>query len=249
MKNYNFAENYENLNLWVFSDEKTPDESKTSFKDKFILLLKDPNTYTILKENKILYLPTLIILGLTLIVETSSLLPIINIKRLEKTHLQYEDSVNLLNSINKEREEKFDILKDHTSLLSNPAPTYLFAFYLLETMPRDVQIVDYTVDNIGFKLNVISNDSISAKKLIALLIDNKLINKESIKINRLVSQSNQLEQEMTSKNIPTESIILEISGKLNQFSLNERIESQKSSGNHGFYRKLDLYHSLIKLLK
>jgi len=249
MKNYNFAENYENLNLWEFSDEKNLDGSKISFKDKFILLLKDPNTYIILKENKILYLPTLIILGLTLIVETSSLLPIINIKRLEKTHFQYEDRVNLLNSINKEREEKFGILKDHTSLLSNPAPTYLFAFYLLETMPRDVQIVDYTVDNIGFKLNVISNDSISAKKLIALLIDNKLINKESIKINRLVSQANQLEQEMTSKNIPTESIILEISGKLNQFSLNERIESQKSSGNHGFYRKLDLYQSLIKLLR
>ena len=249
MKNYNFAENYEDLNLWEFSNDKNLDRTKIPFKDKFILLLKDPKVFNILKENRILYMPTSIILLLTLIVETISLVPIINIKRLEKSHFQYEDSVNLLNSINKEREKKFTALKDHTSLLSNPAPTYLFAFYLLETMPRDVQIVDYTVDNKGFKLNVISNDSISAKKLIALLIDNKLINKDTIKINRLVSQSNQLEQEMTAKNIQNESIILEISGKLNQFSLNERIESQKSSGNHGFYRKLDLYQSLIKLLR
>ena len=91
MKNYNFAENYENLNLWEFSEEKTLDGSKISFKDKFILSLKDPNTYNFLKENKILYLPSLIILGLTLIVEISSLLPIINIKKLEKTHFQYND--------------------------------------------------------------------------------------------------------------------------------------------------------------
>ncbi len=249
MTNYNFAENYENLNLWKFSNEISIDESTISFKDKFIKLIRNPDLLISLKENKILYLPTLFVLGGTLIIEILSLVPIINIKRLETSHFKYEDNVNLLNSINKEREEKFGTLKDHTSLLSNPAPTYLFAFYLLETMPRDVQIVDYTVDNIGFKLNVISNDSISAKQLITLLIDNKLINKETLKINRLVSQSNQVEQEMINQNVLNESIVLEISGKLNQFSLEDRIKSQKSSGNFGFYKKLDLYQSLINLLR
>ena len=249
MKNYNFAENYENLNQWEFSNDIAVDKSRITTKEKFIELFTNLDILNIFKENKILFLPTLFVLGGTLIVEIFSIIPIINIKRLETTHYQYEDQVNLLNSINKEREEKFGILKDHTSLLSNPAPTYLFAFYLLEAMPKDVQIVDYTVDNVGFKLNVISNDSISAKKLITLLIENKLINKENIRINRLVSQSNQAETEIIGENVPSESIVLEISGKLNLLSLEDRIKSQRTSGNLGFYKKLELYQSLLKLLK
>ena len=36
------------------------------------------------------------------------IIPIINIKRLENAHFEYEDKVNALNDLNKDREEKFN---------------------------------------------------------------------------------------------------------------------------------------------
>ena len=72
----------------------------------------------------------------------------------------------------------FQNLTKHTSLMSNPSPVYLFAFLMQETLPKNVQLVDYTVDNTGFKLSAISSDMNSTKKFISLLLENKIIDRD-----------------------------------------------------------------------
>ena len=58
----------------------------------------------------------------------------------------------------------------------------------------------------------------STKKFISLLLENKIVDNETLKINRLVNQSSNREQggfDDTYTN--NDSIVLEVSGKLYQF--------------------------------
>ncbi|MBO8229878.1 hypothetical protein CU313_05575 [Prochlorococcus marinus str. MU1404] len=249
MKDYNFANNYENINLWDFKKDVNLDSTENIYKYKLLKILKTyPNLLNSLKTKKILYVPSFIVLSGVIIIEMISLIPKFNINRLEVKHIEYEEKVNSLNKINRERERNFKNLKKHSSLLSNPAPTYLFAFLLQDSIPKNVQLVDYTVDNVGFKLNAISEGSDSTKKFISLLLENEIIDNKSLKINRLVNQSpgsTQNPEEFTNN----KSIVLEISGKINHFSLIERINFHEESDNNGVYKKLSLYLKLLELLK
>ena len=251
MKDYNFSNNYENVNSWSIEKDVITDSNEVKKVDSLLNLLSSyPNLLNYLKSKKILYVPSLAVLAGVSIIEMISLISIINIKRLEAIHYEYEDKVNSLNDINRGRESNFKNLIQHTSLMSNPSPSYLFAFFLQETMPKNVQLVDYTVDNTGFKLSAISNDMNSTKKFISLLIENKIIDRNSLKINRLVSQSSNMEQDGIRENISSnESIVLEVSGKLNQLSLRDRMQFHKESQNLGIYKKLSTYSKLLELLR
>ena len=251
MKDYNFSNNYENVDSWSIEKDFISESDELSNVDKLINSFKSyPNLLNSLKTKKVLYIPSLVVLAGVGIVEITSLFSVINIKRLESSHYEYEEKVNSLNDINRGRENNFKNLTQHTSLLSNPSPAYLFAFLMQESMPKSVQLVDYTVDNNGFKLSAISSDMNSTKKFISLLIENKIINNNTLKINRLVNQSsNREEGGFEESNLNNESIILEVSGNLHQFSLKERLIFHKESQDLGTYKKLSTYSKLLELLR
>jgi hypothetical protein len=251
MKDYNFSNNYENVDSWSIEKDVISYSSELSYGDKlFNLFSSYPNLLNSLKTKKVLYIPPLVILAGVGIIEFISLFSIINIKRLESKHYEYEEKVNSLNDINKSREDYFQKLSKHTSLMSNPSPAYLFAFLMQETMPKSVQLVDYTVDNTGFKLSAISSDMNSTKKFISLLIENKIIDNKTLKINRLVNQSSNSEQEsFDDNNSNNESIVLEVSGNIHQLSLEERLILHKESQDLGTHKKLSIYSKLLELLR
>ena len=134
-------------------------------------------------------------------------------------------------------------------MLSNPSPAYLFGFYLQESLPKNVQLLDYLVDNEGFKLNANSSDLISTNKFISLLLENKLIDRESIEINRIINQSSNNESSFSEQVFPVDSVAIEISGKILQLPLNERIQSSKESDDLGKFKKLSDYSKLLELLR
>ncbi|MDA9704179.1 hypothetical protein N9U76_01940 [Prochlorococcus sp. AH-736-L19] len=251
MKDYNFSNNYENVDSWSIEKDVIDDSNELSYIEKLISLFRsNPNLLNYLKTKKVLYIPSLVILAGVGIVELISLFSILNIKKLESKHFEYEEKVISLNDINKNRENYFQNLIKHTSLMSNPSPAYLFAFLMQETIPKSVQFVDYTVDNTGFKLSAISSDMNSTKKFISLLLENKIIDNKTLKINRLVNQSSNREQggfDDTSSN--NESVVLEISGKLHQFSLKDRLILHRESQDLGTFKKLSTYSKLLELLR
>ena len=116
-------------------------------------------------------------------------------------------------------------------------------------MPKNVQILDYLVDNEGFKLNANSSDLISTNKFISLLLENKLIDKESIEINRIINQSSNNQSSFSEQVFPVDSVAIEISGKILQLPLNERIQSSKESDDLGKFKKLSDYSKLLELLR
>ena len=206
MTDYNFAKNYENIKDWEFKNQSQSGRESDNFVDQLLNFINSyPNLILLIKTKKILFVPTLFVLAGVVIVEIAALIPAINIKRLESKHFEYEDKVNTLNGVNLDLENKFIKLKKHTSLLSNPSPAYLFGFYLQESLPKDVQLLDYLVDNSGFKLNATSSDLISANKFISLLLENKLVDKESIKINRIINQSANNQSSFSEQSFPVDS--------------------------------------------
>ena len=134
-------------------------------------------------------------------------------------------------------------------MLSNPSPAYLFGFYLQESLPKNVQLLDYLVDNEGFKLNANSSDLISTNKFISLLLENKLIDKESIEINRIINQSSNNQSSFSEQAFPVDSVAIEISGKIVHLPLKDRIQSSKESDDLGKFKKLSDYSELLELLR
>ena len=250
MTEYNFAKNYENIKDWKFKTQAPINRLSGNYLDQILITLKSyPDFILFLKEKKILYVPTIFVFVSTGFIQIISLAPTINIQRLKSTHFEYEEKVNALNDINRDREDKFNILKNHSSLLSNPTPSYLFGFYLQKSIPKNVQLLDYLVDNSGFKLNAISNDLVTTNKFISLLRENKLIDKNSIKINRIMNQVNNSDESMSDQAIKLDSISIELSGKINHLPLIERIEAHKASSDYGNFKKLSTYFELLKLIR
>ncbi len=251
MTDYNFAKNYQNIKLWKYKKQTIDYSAENNIFDQFLNILKSYQaTFLLLKSNKILYIPTSVVLAAVGIVEIISILPIINIKRLENSHLEYEEKVNALNEINQDREEKFNLLKDHSSLLSNPSPSYLFGYYLQKSVPKNVQLTNYIVDHSGFRIDAISSDLVSANKLISLLLENKLIDNKSMKINQIINQVNNSGSSMIGNTPrPLDSISIVISGDLVYLPLKDRILSHKLSNDYGNFEKLNNFVELLELIR
>ena len=81
-----------------------------------------------------------------------------------------------------------------------------------------------------------------------MLLDNKLVNNDSIEIKRIINQVNNEDSSEQQINI-ADSISIEISGKLNHFSLIDRIKSYKESEGNGNLKKLSDYFQLLELIR
>ena len=86
-------------------------------------------------------------------------------------------------------------------------------------------------------------------QFISLLLENKLIDKESIKINRIINQSSNNQSSFSEQAFPLDSVSIEISGKILHLPLKERIESSKSSNDLGGFKKLNNYFELLELIR
>ena len=250
MIKYNFVKNYKTINLWSYKKNLNVIDSKTSedqsiinkFKS-FISKFNNLKKFTI--SNKILFIPSFSILFLTLTIELFKLIPIINVRRYESYHYQYEDTISQLNDINKSLESDFNSFLKYASIYSISAPDYLFGYYLQSLIPSSVQISDYTIDNYGFKINVSASNIISINKLLNLLFDNPLIETESLKLVRLIDQSRVSEDSMESNQ--SQAVVVEITGKLSKSSLQTIIELNKNAYNYGTLSKLNKYSYILNL--
>tara|TARA_E500000331_G_scaffold116412_1_gene113678 strand:+ start:7112 stop:7876 length:765 start_codon:yes stop_codon:yes gene_type:complete len=251
MIKYNFAKNYKTIKLWSYKNINKPISSNTnqdlSIVSKFLGYLpkiKYLNKFS--KSNKILFAPSFSIIALTLLIQFISLIPRINIKRLENYHYSYEDNVNQLSDINRSLESDFNSFIKYASLYAISAPDYLFGYYLQSLIPAGVQLSDYTIDNYGFKINAIGSDIISINKLLNLLLDNKLVESDSLKLMRLIDQS-KLTNDSIDNNQLKAGVVIEITGKLSKLSLKNTIELNKNAFNYGTLSKLNKYSNILNL--
>ena len=252
MIKYNFAKNYKTINIWSYKENLIVLDSKKTEEISIInkiqsYIPKFKNLKNFANSNKILFIPSFSILFLTLSIQIFKLIPTINVKRFESYHYQYEDTISQLNDINQSLESDFNSFIKYASIYAISAPDYLFGYYLQSLIPSAVQISDYTIDNYGFKISASGSDIISINKLLNLLLDNKLIEKDSLKLVRLIDQSRVSDGSIESNQSQTVGVVVEITGKLIKSSLQTIIELNKNAYNYGTLSKLNKYSYILNL--
>tara|TARA_Y100001968_G_C19446874_1_gene765879 strand:+ start:620 stop:1393 length:774 start_codon:yes stop_codon:yes gene_type:complete len=251
MIKYNFAKNYTLDNFWdsnkLYESINSGEDFKFNINSLFLNnLLKFPLIKQLVKNQKILYLPSSLIVSLFLCIEIISIPSRINIMKFESSHFEYIDKVNKLNTINRALEENYNLLLEYSSLFAKSSPDSLFAHLLQSYTPNNFQFVDYTVDNQGFKINAIGKDLDTVNQFISNLIVSDIIDRDSVKLVRLTNLSSNAGNE-SMNNVGDFGSSIEILGKWSPIDLTKRIQYSSLYKNKGLYIKLSMFKDLLEI--
>ena len=242
MIDYNFINNYSDLNTWNESEVKQEKENLEALKiNKKLYNLAI--SIKGLSANKILYYPSTLILTIILILTSISIPFRININRLETIHKEYVQKISKISSLKQQLNSYIDELVDHESIYASSSQAFLFAYFLQKSTPNDVELKEYLVDKDGFFIKASGSSIKSINKMLTLLVESPLIRSETLLVKRIITQSNAGSSIMNNTN-PS---LFEITGKIKPLSLKSRISHLKSSYNYGYSSKLVNYQELINL--
>jgi len=251
MIKYNFATKYSSLKIWQKDKYPIKKEKHPINDDELSIILNDlktkfPLTSSILINNKILYFPSLTIISFFLLIELFAIFPRVNIMRLESNHLKYEDAALQISDINKSLESNFDSLIDYSEIISSNSPTILFGYFLQSNIPENVQLIDYTVDYKGFKMNAMGENIESINQFITNLLTIKFIDRDTVELVRLSNNSAQPSADYNS-DVPSFGVNIELNGEWLPTSLEGRIKYNTSSKNQGQVLKLSMFKNILDL--
>ena len=156
----------------------------------------------------------------------------------QNNHLKYQADINELRMAKIFIEENIDNVISLSTIYRSHSPAYLFANFLQESIPDDVKISNYLLNNTGFRVEFITKDLESTNKLIKLLSSISLIDNNSITIEYI--------REVPSKK--DKKVILELNGKLKNLSLQERLKYNLLFEDFGRYTKLNIFKDIENIL-
>ena len=175
---YNFALNNKDLKRW---EPKGNIKSKktTSFKEKIELLKK------YIKDNPLLFYPHFATIFLVILVQIFSLNPSFVVRRLKPKHEEYifvqQRIKKIKTDIKKFKKELNDLKPNFISI----TPTYLFTFYIQNSMPTNIKLKKYKLNKNFFFLEAESYTLKAINEMITLLIESPIIDEKSVSIKRI----------------------------------------------------------------
>tara|TARA_Y100001968_G_C19382533_1_gene731076 strand:+ start:267 stop:998 length:732 start_codon:yes stop_codon:yes gene_type:complete len=240
---YNFLDNYNGLKRWDSSKQERK-SIKLNFNLSFFSNFKTASEF--IKVNRILYIPSAVIIFLTSINWATAIIPYRNIQILEEKHLDYNNKLSSFSYHKSLILQNIDKVSDYSTIHTIASPSFLFAYFLQKSIPSNVELYDYVIDNQGFRINASGSNLEDINLMIELLIISPIINSNSIKVNRITGGAN---QNMSSIQSNSNNLMFEIEGKLNHLGLEERVSFYKESANYGKIYKLEKYIKLKNLFK
>ena len=237
---YNFLEQYENLNIW--------DQQKTNKNNIF-----EENIYNdfkknffLLKKKKIIYYPSLSILGITALTWIFSSIYIFNIIWLKENHEKYLANTNKLQMIVQSLNSNINKVVNHSKFYTSSLDGFLFGKFLEASVPEGIQITKFEVNKDIFSITLNSRNLEILNQFITLIGSNPIINKSQLKINTVNSIENQ--KVINSSTISNNKFYLAISGKLKNLSLDNRIKSNINFDNNGKVYKLNIFAKIRNII-
>ena len=219
---YNFAHKYNELLKWEPRGNIERKKS-TSFKDKIEFL----RNY--IKDNPLLFYPQFATIFLVIIIQILNLYPSFVVRRLKPKHEEHtflqQRIKRIKTDIKKFKKELNDLKPNFTSI----TPTYLFTFYIQNSMPINIKLKKYKLNKNFFFLEAESYTLKAINEMITLLIESPIIDEKAVSINRI-----KREGEIDS------TFSVEISGKI----LKTNIDSKEY-----LYNEASAYGLLEKLLR
>ena len=236
---YNFAFKDSKLSPWQRPAPPNILVSDASLKKKIIFLYQE------FHKNSELFYPSSLILILSAGIYFLNIFPNLTIKKLEADHNQFLLISSKLNDLNLSKQRYRKNLNNVADYFTKPTSSYLFAFYLQNSVPKGVKINSYSFSDNGFDINVSAYNLDSLNEFITLIIESPIVQKKTVtvsQVKRINSNSNR------GDNISSK-FDLEIYGLIEKFDIKKREALYIESNANGLLRKLNRFIYLKLLLR
>ena len=236
---YNFAFKDSKLSPWQRPAPPNILVSDASLNKKIVFLYQE------FHKNSELFYPSSLILILSFGIYFFNMFPNYSIKKLEADHNEYLLISTKLSDLDASKQSYRKSLKNFEEYFTRPTTSYLFAFYLQNSVPKGVQINSYSFSDNGFDINVSAFNLDSLNEFITLIVESPILKKQTItisQINRLDSNSRK-EENISSK------FDLEIYGLTEKIDIKKREILYLESNAKGLLRKLQRFNHLKSLLR
>ena len=249
MSRFNFLENYDSLKIWENKISNLPIDSTAKNKYLDISKINVSIIKNSIKDNKFFLIPPLSILGMTLIIFFLSILPKLNIWRLTNKSISFDNNYLELENNNNQIESTANEIKTYIPSFNIKSPVLLFSYFLQSSIPDEVTILDYSLNNQFFVINASSNNIEKINIFINLINQMPIIERNSLEVKKLVNSSTQQNNASSQQTTNLGNINLEIRGNLAIISIEERLKYLKEIYNFGEARKLEQLLNLINTFK
>ena len=236
---YNFAFKNSKLSPWQRPAPPNLLVTDASIGKKLVFIYREFN------KNAEIFYPSSLILILSFGIYLINIFPNLTIKKLESDHKQYSIVSGKLLDIDSSKKKFKKNLNNFEEYFSNTTTSYLFAFYLQNSVPEGVKINSYSFSDNGFDINLSSYSLDSINQFITLIIESPVIKKSSVTVNQL----NRLESNSRRDEKISTIYDLEIYGQTAKIDLKKRENLYQESRANGLIRKLKRFNDLKSLLR
>ena len=234
---YNFAFKDSKLSPWQRPAPPNILVSDASLKKKIIFLYQE------FHKNSELFYPSSLILILSAGIYFLNIFPNLTIKKLEADHDQYLLISSKLNDLNLSKQRYRKNLNNIADYFTKPTSSYLFAFYLQNSVPKGVKINSYSFSDNGFDINVSAYNLDSLNEFITLIIESPIVQKKTVTVSQVNRINSNKGDNISSK------FDLEIYGLIEKFDIKKREALYVESNANGLLRKLNRFIYLKLLLR
>ena len=228
---YNFAFKYKELQRWE-PRRNIERKETTSFKEKIALLKK------YIKDNPLLFYPQFATIFLVIIIQILNLYPSFVVRRLKPKHEEYifvTQRIKRIKTDIKKFKKELNDLKPNFTLIT---PTYLFTFYIQNSMPINIKLKKYKLNKNFFFLEAESYTLKAINEMITLLIESPIIDEKSVSIKRIKRKADK-----------DSTFSLEIAGKILKTNIDSKEYLYNESSAFGLLEKLLRFKKTNMLLK
>ena len=236
---YNFAFKNSKLSPWQRPAPPNLLVTDASIDKKLVFLYQEFN------KNAEIFYPSSLILILSFVIYLINIFPTLTIKKFEADHNQYSLISSKLSDLNSSKQSYKKTLNNLEEYFSQSTTSYLFAFYLQNSVPKGIKINSYSFSDNGFDINLSSYNLDSINEFITLIIESPVINKNSVTINQI----NRLESNSSEGKKFSTIYDLEIYGQTAKIDIKKREDLYKESDANGLLRKLQRFNYLKSLLR
>ena len=202
--NYNFAFKNSKLTPWERPSPPNLLISDASLKKKFNYIIDQT------KLNKELIYPSIFILLSSLGMQFLTFFPNRIIKNLESDHSEYQVISQKLSDLESSKTRFRRKLRNIDEYFTQATTSYLFAFYLQNSVPKGVQLNSYTFSDNGFDIIATAFNLDALNEFITLIVESPLILKDSVNID----QVNRKDSPKTGNSDPIPDFEMEIYGAI-----------------------------------
>lgn len=237
--NYNFAFKNSKLKKWERIVPSSLLNSDTTTKKKLLYI------YKFLIQNPYLTYPPLFIIILTVASQLITTYPTRIVKILESDHREYIKTDKAISTLNSRLNNMKKQLSNIKVFYSKATPSYLFTFYLQNSIPQGIQLNNYFVSENGFDITASSSEIETLNDMVTLLLESPIIKKNSL----VIKQINRNESANKVSSPSNLNVVLEVKGEILKLSLDQRKLLYKESLAKGLLKKLLRFQALEKFIR